>query len=169
MPKVGAPLNTQLATLGQSWSNDIVDVECDLEEYDIPFRLRSLPLLSELLYNFEAAEELGAQGVGLMKRTRRDRSLGILTQRFIKVFLLGRKVVTLNFAAPVVIPDEEEDADLSMDFGDCVCPGSQITGHAGASSSTSMAASKKATKNKKEVTSTSIVDSVPVDDLPGIT
>ena len=120
-----------------------------LEEEPLPFRLRSLPLLSEVLAvgteasngqlahalihcglhagvtsaggtvtSLSPASSLSghapltagtlialALGKGTEK-TRRDRSLGVLTQRFIKLFLLDRKVVTLEFAATLILPDE---------------------------------------------------------------
>ena len=115
--------------LGASWSVDITDVECALEEEPFPFRLRSLPLLSELLIAWEAnagdifggvpralhasaaASRVSMGATCDEKRPRRDRSLGVLTQRFIKVFLLDRKVVTLDFATPFVIPDDDDEED----------------------------------------------------------
>jgi hypothetical protein len=39
----------------------------------------------------------------------------VLTQRFLKVFLLDRKVVTLDFATPFVIPDEDDDEEEEDD------------------------------------------------------
>jgi hypothetical protein len=125
LPSALAPL---ALPLGASWTVDITDVECGLEEEVLPFKLRSLPLLSEVLFAWDAsaggtagcffgATSGAGGGGGCDKRPRRDRSLGVLTQRFLKVFLLDRKVVTLDFATPFVIPDDEDDEEGEEDDG----------------------------------------------------
>ncbi len=133
------PLSILVTPLGDSWATSGPgrgpgaeptvglggEVECVLEEEPLTHRLRSMPLLSEVLYPVAAmgaeaalawaAAALGGAGRGAapalapLKRSRRDRSLGILTQRFIKLFLLDRKVVTLDFAGPIVIPEEDSE------------------------------------------------------------
>lgn len=87
----------------------IDDVEAQLEEYNlVAFKLRSLPLLSEIMSSDGGHVALPLSSGGGAKRARRDRSLGVLTQRFVKLFLLDRKVMTLDFAAAFVIPDDED-------------------------------------------------------------
>ena len=66
-------------------------------------------------------EVRGIRGSGAASSSRRDRSLGVLTQRFIKLFLLDRKVLSLDYAVPWVIPDDDED-DEEGGGGVCIGP-----------------------------------------------
>jgi hypothetical protein len=112
--------------LQPGWIPDESKLECMLEEFSFPdgLRLQSLPLLSELMCLVpddsvgnkmkDLPPDVKRVAGGIVvesKRHRRDRSLGVLTQRFLKAFLLDRKVITLDFAASIVIRDDDADED----------------------------------------------------------
>lgn len=114
------PLAPLVSPLGNSWTvtAEGTDVESALEESELPSasRLRVLPLLSELLYGWdkESADAVQKGNVpATAKKARREMSLAVLTQRFVKIFLLDRKVISLDFAASIVVNDSSNNSPNS--------------------------------------------------------
>jgi hypothetical protein len=127
--------------IGAGNGSSPLDLDCHFDDAPLPaaLRFRTLPLLSEVFAARDAFAALpGADGMSgawsaqsasalaFTKRSaRRDRSLGVLTQRFIKLFLLGKRVLTLDYAASIVIPDDLGDDDDDDDAGAEKKPGAK--------------------------------------------